>query len=50
MAEHAKARGLRGFEAEVLPDNGKMLALARGFSENVTVTRRDSSVHVIMLF
>lgn len=50
MAEHAKARGLKGFEAEVLPENGKMLALARGFSENVTVTRRDSSVHVIMLF
>lgn len=50
MMEHAKARGIRGFEAEVLPENGKMLALARGCSENVTVARGESSVHVIMLF
>lgn len=50
MAEHAKARGLKGFEAEVLPENGKMLALARGCSENVTVSKGDSSVHVVMLF
>lgn len=50
MTEHAKARGLKGFEAEVLPENGKMLALARGCSENVTVTKDDASAHVIMLF
>jgi len=50
MAEHARARGLRGFVAEVLPENSKMLALARGFSENISVERDDDTVHVTMLF
>jgi acyl-CoA hydrolase/RimJ/RimL family protein N-acetyltransferase len=50
MAEHAQARGIRGFEAEILPENAKMLALARGCSENITVTKDDDSVHVTMLF
>jgi hypothetical protein len=50
MTEHAKARGLRGFEAEILPQNAKMLALAKGFSDNVRVTRDQESVHVTMLF
>ena len=50
MAEHAKARGLRGFEAEVLPENAKMLALARGFSDNVLVVKDEDCVHVTMLF
>lgn len=50
MAEHAQARGIRGFAAEILPENAKMLALARGCSENVTVTKDEDSVHVTMLF
>ena len=50
MAEHAQTRGLKGFEAEILPENAKMLALARGCSENVTVTKDDESVRVTMLF
>jgi hypothetical protein len=33
-----------------LPENAKMLALARGCSENITVTKDDDSVHVTMLF
>ncbi len=50
MAEHAKANGLRGFEAEILPENAKMLALARGFSSNVVVAKDEDCVHVTMLF
>ena len=50
MAEHARARGLRGFVAEVLPENSKMLALARGFSQNIHVERDEDTVHVTMLF
>ena len=50
MAEHAKARGLRGFIAEILPENAKMIALARNCSDNITVERHDDTVHVTMLF
>lgn len=50
MTEHAKARGLRGFEADILPENAKMLALARGCSENVTSVRDEDSIHVTVLF
>jgi len=50
MAEHARARGLRGFIAEVLPENSRMLALARGFSDNIRVERDEDTVHVTMLF
>jgi len=50
MAEHARARGLRGFIAEILPRNSKMLALARGFSENIQLERDEDTVHVTMLF
>jgi RimJ/RimL family protein N-acetyltransferase len=50
MAEHARGRGLRGFVAEVLRENSKMLALARGFSDNVQIERDEDTVHVTMLF
>lgn len=35
ILEHARARGLRGFVAEILPGNAKMIALARRGSESV---------------
>ncbi len=50
MAEHAKARGLRGFIAEILPENAKMIALARSCSDNISVERQEDTVHVTMLF
>jgi len=50
MAEHAKARGLRGFVAEILPQNTKMVALAKRGSDNVSVERDEDTVHVTMLF
>jgi RimJ/RimL family protein N-acetyltransferase len=50
LAEHGKARGLRGFVAEILPENKKMIALARRCSEKITVERDEDTVHVTMLF
>lgn len=50
MAEHAKARGLRGFVAEILSENKKMIALAKRCSENVTVERDEDTVHVTTMF
>jgi RimJ/RimL family protein N-acetyltransferase len=50
IAEHGRARGLRGFIAEILPGNSKMLALARNCSDNIQVERDEDTVHVTMLF
>ena len=50
MVEHAKARGLRGFNAEILPENGKMIALARKGSDKISVEKDEDTVHVTMLF
>ncbi len=50
LAENGKARGLRGFIAEILPENAKMIALARRCSEKITVERDEDTVHVTMLF
>jgi len=50
LTEHAKGRGLRGFVAEILPENTKMIALARRCSEKISVERDEDAVHVTMLF
>lgn len=50
MMEHARTRGLRGFEADILPTNTKMMRLARSGSPNVRVTQEDGAVHVTILF
>lgn len=50
MIAHAKKRGLRGFEADVLPDNTRMLRLARNASATVQATRNDDLTHFTMLF
>ena len=50
MARHAKKRGLRGFVADVLPDNVRMLNLARSGPPNVQVERHSDSVHLTQLF
>lgn len=50
LSEHGRSRGLRGFVAEVLPENAKMLALARACSDNIQVERDEDTVHVTMLF
>jgi acyl-CoA hydrolase/RimJ/RimL family protein N-acetyltransferase len=50
MVEHAEARGLRGFVAEILAENSKMIALARKGSDKVSVEKDEDTVHVTMLF
>jgi len=50
MVDHAMTRGIRGFVAEILPENKKMVNLARNCCETVTVERDEDTVHVTMLF
>lgn len=50
MVEHARKRGLRGFEADILPGNTRMMRLARSGSPNVRVTEEEGTVHVTVLF
>ena len=50
MKEHALARGLRGFVAEVLATNEKMIRLAKGASEDVRIDCEGESCRITMLF
>lgn len=50
MVAHAKKRGLRGFEADILPNNTRMMRLARSGSPHVRVTEDGSTVHITILF
>ena len=50
MVEHARGRGLRGFVAEILPKNTRMVALARRCTENISVEKDEDALHVTMLF
>ncbi|MDC8772677.1 bifunctional acetyl-CoA hydrolase/transferase family protein/GNAT family N-acetyltransferase [Roseateles albus] len=49
MSEHAKARGVRGFVAEVLANNEHMIKLARSLADNVQVESLGSSVKITSL-
>ncbi|MEJ6007872.1 GNAT family N-acetyltransferase [Paucibacter sp. AS339] len=49
MSEHAKARGVRGFVAEVLANNDHMIKLARGLADNVQIESLGSSVKITSL-
>ncbi len=50
MVQHAKKRGLRGFVADVLPGNERMLRLARNGQPTVLVEKTHDSVHLTQLF
>jgi GNAT superfamily N-acetyltransferase len=50
MREFAQARGLRGFTAEILMSNTKMVRLAKGVSSKVSVSSSDGVYEVTMLF
>ena len=50
MAVHATKRGVRGFVADILPTNAKMLRLAHSSSYAVQVQRNQDSVQVTQLF
>ena len=50
ILEHAQARGVRGFIADILPGNTKMIALAKKATNHITVEKEDDSLHVTMMF
>jgi acyl-CoA hydrolase/RimJ/RimL family protein N-acetyltransferase len=50
MVDHAMARGLRGFVAEALAKNKKMVSLARSCSEKVSMEKDQDTFHITMLF
>ena len=50
MVAHARKRGLRGFEADILPSNTRMMRLARSGSPHVRVTEDGDTVHMTILF
>jgi GNAT superfamily N-acetyltransferase len=50
LADHARARGLRGLIAEILVENKKMVALARASGDNITVKRDEDVIHVTTTF
>ena len=50
MIQHATKRGLRGFVADILPGNTRMLQLARNGSQSVEIEKTSDSVHITQLF
>ncbi len=50
LAEHARARGVRGFIAEMLASNENMLRLARTGAANVQIEDRGGTLRVTQLF
>lgn len=50
LQEYAASRGVRGFVAEILPRNARMLRLAERAPGMVTVTRDEDAVHVTIMF
>jgi acyl-CoA hydrolase len=50
LTDYAKARGLRGFTAEILAENPKMVKLAKQACNNVSFKRHGISYEVTMFF
>jgi len=50
MIKHATMRGLRGFVADVLLDNDRMLRLARNSSHHVQAEKNQDAVHITIVF
>lgn len=50
MAEYARSKGLRGFTAQILPENKKMLALIKRVSNQVTTRYADGCFEVKAIF
>jgi RimJ/RimL family protein N-acetyltransferase len=50
LQEYAIGRGVRGFVAEMLPRNARMLSLATHAPGTITTSRDEDSVHVTILF
>jgi acyl-CoA hydrolase/RimJ/RimL family protein N-acetyltransferase len=50
MAEHAIKRGVRGFVADILHSNTRMLRLAHNGPQSVQMEKNSDSVHITQLF
>ena len=50
LAEHGRARHLLGFVAEILPENARMIALAKDGGDNVKIEREGGVVHITVTF
>jgi RimJ/RimL family protein N-acetyltransferase len=50
LESYAVNRGVRGFTAEILPDNTPMLRLARASAGKVTTSHDQDAVHITSLF
>lgn len=50
LQEYAVSRGVRGFVAEILPHNGRMVRLASRSAGAVTTSRDEDAVHVTVIF
>lgn len=50
LREYAVSRGIRGFTAEVLDRNARMLRLAKSAEGNITIATEDGETHVTILF
>src|SRR5690606_4995140 len=50
LQEYAVGRGVRGFIAEILPRNARMLKLAGKATGAVTTSRDEDAVHVVVMF
>ena len=50
LLEHAQARGVQGFVAEIMPSNEKMIRLARASAGMVSVAADGSVVRVTTMF
>jgi acyl-CoA hydrolase/L-amino acid N-acyltransferase YncA len=50
LMEYAKKKGVRGFLAEVLQDNKKMISLAKRACDNVHVSKESGVLEIVMVF
>jgi hypothetical protein len=50
MVEYAKARGVRGFTADILTENEKMIKMARQCTTDVCMTPSYGTYEVTMIF
>ncbi len=50
LQEYAAARGIRGFTAEILTRNARMMRLAKGARGSITTVSDEGEVHVTVLF
>ncbi len=50
LAEYARSKGLRGFTAQILTENDKMISLIKQVSDKIEIKSADGVLDVIALF